>query len=200
MIDKQAMVFCPIHNCGCDDLSCDGVLPVHAHEDCMEYEDGETRLRLVCFKGDILYELPSSYTKGEIDELITAYETKAAKLVERDHNEHKKGCKKVSPKPKNILGGLSQEDVAKVFGVTRQTVIRWEKEQTEDGPNNTSNPWGYYRSLRTNPELRAAFEILSNQAKAYISAKEKAKNQGQRFKMTFERFKEDWHKHNNAKI
>ena len=101
---------------------------------------------------------------------------------------------------KHELGELTQEDVAKVFNVSRQTVIRWEKKQTEDGPGNTSNPWGYYRSLRTNPELRAAFEMLSNQAKAYIAAKEEAKKQGIRFRMNFESFKEDWHRHNNAKM
>ena len=101
---------------------------------------------------------------------------------------------------KHVQGELSQEDVARFFGVTRQTVIRWEREQTEDGPDNTSNSWGYYKSLRTNPELRAAFEMLSNQAKAYIAANDKAKKQGKRFRMTFERFKEEWHKHNNAKM
>jgi len=101
---------------------------------------------------------------------------------------------------KRKLGELTQEDVAKVFDVSRHTVIRWEREQTEDGSGNTSNPWGYYKSLRTNLELRDAFEMLSNQAKAYIDAKDKAKKQGKRFRMTFERFKEVWLSHNNAKM
>ena len=97
-------------------------------------------------------------------------------------------------------GGLRQEDVAEVFGVSRQTVARWESLQTEDGPGNASNPWGYYRSLRTNPELRDAFEMLSNQAKAYRSAKERARMSGGRFRMTFVRFKEEWHRHSNARM
>ena len=97
-------------------------------------------------------------------------------------------------------GELRQEDVAEVFGVSRQTVARWESSQTEDGPGNASNPWGYYRSLRTNPELRGAFEMLSNQAKAYRSAKEGARMSGGRFRMTFVRFKEEWHRHSTARM
>lgn len=73
MMDKQPMVFCPIHNCGCYDLSCDGVLPVHTHEDCQEHEDGETRLKLVCLKWDMPHELPSSYTQGELDQMIAEF-------------------------------------------------------------------------------------------------------------------------------
>ena len=97
-------------------------------------------------------------------------------------------------------GELRQDDVAAVFGVSRQTVVRWEKAQTVDGPDNASNPWGYYRSLRTNPELRDSFELLSRQAKSYLSAKETAIRQGRRFRMTFVRFKEDWHKHIDGKM
>ena len=95
---------------------------------------------------------------------------------------------------------MSITDVAEVFGVSRQTVVRWEPSQTEDGPDNISNPWGYYRSLRTNPELRDAFEMLSNQAKAYRSAKERARMLGGRFRMTFMKFKEDWLRHGNARM
>ena len=36
---------------------------------------------------------------------------------------------------------LTQVQVAKDFGVDRQTIIRWESAQTEDGPNNKSNEW-----------------------------------------------------------
>ena len=97
-------------------------------------------------------------------------------------------------------GELRQEDVADVFCVSRQTVVRWESSQTEDGPGNVSNPWGYYRSLRTNPELRGAFEMLSNQAKAYRFAKERARMSGGRFRMTFVRFKEEWHRHSTARM
>ena len=93
------------------------------------------------------------------------------------------------------IGELSQNDVARAFGVSRQTVSRWEAKQTEDGQGNTSNPWGYYRSLRTNPELRGAFEMLSNQVKMYASAREEAERQRKRFRITFETFKEEWHRH-----
>ena len=85
-----------------------------------------------------------------------------------------------------------------MFGVTRQTVVRWERTQTADDPGNTSNPWGYYRSLRTNPELRGSFEMLSNMARDYLSAQARAKRQGQRFRMTFVRFKENWFRHTAA--
>ena len=95
-------------------------------------------------------------------------------------------------------GELRQEDVAAVFGVTRQTVVRWESTQTVDGPDNTSNPWGYYRSLRTNPELRGSFEMLANMARDYLSARAGATRQGQRFRMTFVSFKENWFRHNAA--
>lgn len=40
---------------------------------------------------------------------------------------------------------LSQEQVARDFGITRMAVYRWEKNQTADGPDNTSNKFGYYR-------------------------------------------------------
>ena len=103
-------------------------------------------------------------------------------------------CRGRRPRP----GELRQEDVAAVFGVTRQTVVRWEDTQTVDGPDNTSNPWGYYRSLRANPELRGSFEMLANMARAYLSARDRAKCQGQRFRMSFVRFKEDWLRHNAA--
>lgn len=123
----------------------------------------------------------------------------AATIVPSDKHRAQNNARK-PPRVKHVQGELSQEDVARVFGVTRQTVIRWEKEQTKDDSSNTSNPWGYYKSLRTNQELRDAFEMLSNQAKAYIAIRDEAKNKGKRFRMTFESFKEDWHRHNNAKM
>ena len=123
----------------------------------------------------------------------------AATIVPSDKHRAQNNARKPH-RGKHVQGELSQEDVARVFGVTRQTVIRWEKEQTKDDSSNTSNPWGYYKSLRTNQELRDAFEMLSNQAKAYIAIRDEAKNKGKRFRMTFESFKEDWHRHNNAKM
>ena len=74
MANKAQLILCPIRKCGCEDVSCDGVLPVHAHEDGQEYDDGDTRYRLVCFKGDTPYELPDSYTQEELKQLIAEYE------------------------------------------------------------------------------------------------------------------------------
>lgn len=115
-------------------------------------------------------------------------------LVDPPRGRATSRCRGRRPRP----GELRQEDVSAVFGVTRQTVVRWEDTQTVDGPDNTSNPWGYYRSLRTNPELRGSFEMLANMARAYLSARARAKCQGQRFRMSFVRFKEDWLRHNAA--
>lgn len=74
MANKAQLILCPIRECGCEDVSCDGVLPVHAHENGQEYDDGDTRYCLVCFKGDTPYELPDSYTQEELEQLITEYE------------------------------------------------------------------------------------------------------------------------------
>ena len=74
MANKAQLILCPIRECGCEDVSCDGVLPVHAHENGQEYDDGDTRYCLVCFKGDTPYELPDSYTQEELKQLIAEYE------------------------------------------------------------------------------------------------------------------------------
>ena len=81
MTDSPRSVFCPIRGCGCEYVSCDGVLPVRAHEDCQEHEDGETRYRLVCLEGESPYEIPFSYTQDEIDELCRQCEAKVEKRV-----------------------------------------------------------------------------------------------------------------------
>ena len=48
-------------------------------------------------------------------------------------------------------------------------------------------------------ELRGGrFEMLANQARAYLAAKDLARRRGERFRMTFVRFKEDWFRHNAA--
>lgn len=105
MMDKQAMIFCPIHNCGCDDLSCDGVLPVHTHEDCTEYDDGETRLKLVCFKGDMPYELPSSYTQEELDKICRQYVASMTKRID-DNSKGSVSPGKAKPKKKGKRGRI----------------------------------------------------------------------------------------------
>lgn len=108
--------------------------------------------------------------------------------------------KKLKPfMPRARKSVLRQEDVAKDFGVIRQTVVDWEREQTVDGPENTSNPFHYYKSLRTNPDLRNAYELLAASAKAYNKMKEEAKKSGKRFRMAFESFNEMWLKHNNGR-
>jgi len=94
-------------------------------------------------------------------------------------------------------GELTQEDVAKDFGVKRKTVIKWEREQSEDGPNNKSNPYGYYQRLRIDPNLRGAYTALVNAVKPYLAAKAKANKDGIRFRVTFERFNEKFAVHNS---
>jgi len=96
-------------------------------------------------------------------------------------------------------GELSQEQVARDFGVSRMAVIRWEKHQTIDGPDNKSNKFGYYRSLRTNPELREAYAALVRCARLYHSERQKAIRAGHRF-VTFIRFHEEWLKHQSDKM
>ena len=51
-------------------------------------------------------------------------------------------------------GEITQEQVARDFGVSRSTVNRWEINQTANGPENKSNKYCYYKELRTNPDLR----------------------------------------------
>ena len=97
-------------------------------------------------------------------------------------------------------GALSQDDVAKAFGITRHSVMRWEKTQTCDGPGNRSNPWGYYRSLRCNPALRGAYDELARQAGMYNNARSEAKQKGIRFRMTFTQFNERLLAHGNGRM
>lgn len=93
-------------------------------------------------------------------------------------------------------GMLTQADVAKDFGVSRHTICRWEATQTCDGRDNSSNPYHYYKSLRTNPDLRGAYETLAKEAGLYLRARDKAKAKKQRFKFTFDQFNEELLKHN----
>ena len=107
----------------------------------------------------------------------------------------------VMPRFKNRERGgeITQEQVAADFGVSRSTVNRWEIQQTADDQSNKSNKYGYYRSLRTNPDLRGAYYELANCAKRYQAEKRNADKSGIRF-VTFVRFREEWLKHQPCKM
>ena len=94
---------------------------------------------------------------------------------------------------------ITQEQVARDFGVSRSTVNRWEINQTANGPENKSNKYGYYKELRTNPDLRGAYYELVNCVKRYQAEKRKADKLGIRF-VTFVRFHEEWLKHQPCKM
>lgn len=59
----------------------------------------------------------------------------------------------------------TQTDVAKDFGVSKQTVITWEK--GPDCPDNKTNKWHYYKSLRTDPDLEDAYKWLLKKVNLY---------------------------------
>ena len=96
-------------------------------------------------------------------------------------------------------GEITQEQVARDFGVSRSTVNRWEINQTANGPENKSNKYGYYKELRTNPDLRGAYYELVNCVKRYQAEKRKADKLGIRF-VTFVRFHEEWLTHQPDKM
>ena len=109
--------------------------------------------------------------------------------------------KRLLPKSKTRERGgeITQEQVARDFGVSRSTVNRWEVNQTASGPENKSNKYGYYRELRTNPDLRGAYYELVNCVKRYQAEKRKADKLGIRF-VTFVRFREEWLTHQPDKM
>jgi len=88
---------------------------------------------------------------------------------------------------------LTQDMVANDFGVSRKQISKWETEATEDGPNNKSNKYGYYPSLRTNPDLRGAYNQLVQVVRLYRRQAEEAKAKGRRA-ITFVAFNEAYHK------
>lgn len=88
-------------------------------------------------------------------------------------------------------GDLTQDDVAADFGVTRQTVANWERGKKK-------NPWGYYKELRLNSDLRGAYNLLAGSAKAYNRAKAEARRRGVRFRTSFVAFNELYLKHSNS--
>ena len=90
-------------------------------------------------------------------------------------------------------------ETARELGVSRSTVNRWEVNQTANGPENKSNKYGYYKELRTNPDLRGAYYELVNCVKRYQAEKRKADKLGIRF-VTFVRFREEWLTHQPDKM
>ena len=94
---------------------------------------------------------------------------------------------------------ITQEQVARDLGVSRKTVNRWEMRQTANGPDNKSNKFGYYKELRTNPDLRGAYHELANCVRRYHTESRKASKTGHRF-VTFVRFHEEWLKHRPYKM
>ena len=102
-------------------------------------------------------------------------------------------------KSRERSGEITQEQVARDLGISRETVNRWEIRQTANGPENKSNKYSYYKELRTNPDLRGAYYELVNCAKRYQAERQKAVKAGRRF-VTFVRFHEEWLKHRPYKI
>ena len=120
--------------------------------------------------------------------------------VEHERTRHEI-IKRLLPKSKTRGRGgeITQEQVARDLGVSRETVNRWEMRQTANGPENKSNKYSYYKELRTNPDLRGAYYELVNCVKRYQSEKRKADKIGIRF-VTFVRFHEEWLKHRPYKM
>ena len=94
---------------------------------------------------------------------------------------------------------ITQEQVARDLGISRETINRWETRQTVNGPENKSNKYGYYKELRTNTDLRGAYYELVNCVKRYQTERRKAAKSCHRF-VTFVRFHEEWLKHRPCKI
>ena len=128
-----------------------------------------------------------------------------AEIIETIRAEHERTrheiIKRLLPKSKTRERGgeITQEQVARDLGVSRETVNRWEIRQTANGPENKSNKYSYYKELRTNPDLRGAYYELVNCVKRYQSEKRKADRLGIRF-VTFVRFHEEWLKHRPYKM
>ena len=128
-----------------------------------------------------------------------------AEIIKTIRAEHERTrheiIKRLLPKSKTRERGgeITQEQVARDFGVSRATVNRWEIKQTANGPENKSNKYGYYKELRTNPDLRGAYYELVNCVKRYQVEKRKADKLGIRF-VTFVRFHEEWLKHQPCKM
>ena len=144
------------------------------------------------FEGKSFEELER--VKDASSVLVSGFTEKAA--IEQE-SIMKKALRKKRGVSKRI-NKLTQVQVAKDFDVDRQTIIRWESTQTEDGPNNTSNEWGYYKGLRTNPDLRDAYCKLVDMVAKYNEYKKTCKEKGMPL-YTFAQYNEAWAKHNPAK-
>lgn len=135
-------------------------------------------------------------------EAMIAYLDELAQHV-REHDEAILNPPKVIPVKKVIVhktkvknfDELSQDQAAKDFCVSRKTIVLWEKQLSDDGTKGKSNRYGYYKDLRTNPDLRGAYDLLSKSAKAYEAYKEKQKKDGKRT-VNFVRFNEAYLEHN----
>lgn len=147
-------------------------------------------------------EYGTGYTVGDvllrelslIDDAADEKKRKGAKSAKADKAKTTRRKKKLTAK--GVDGGLTQEDVARDFEVSRQTVIKWEENETESGPYNKSNKFGYYTALRLDPNLRGAYNELVQTVKIYRNAQREAKKAGVRFRVSFERFNEEYAKHN----
>ena len=134
----------------------------------------------------------------------TAFDATTA-IIETIKAEHERTrheiIKRLLPKSKTRERGgeITQEQVARDFGVSRATVNRWEINQTANGPENKSNKYGHYKELRTNPDLRGAYCELVNCVKRYQAETRKADKLGIRF-VTFVRFHEEWLTHQPDKM
>jgi len=101
------------------------------------------------------------------------------------------------PKARRPRTSLTQQQVADDFGISRKQLIRWETMQTTDGPDNTSNPYGYYKSLRTNPELRSAYDLLAECVRTYRKLSEANHLKGKRA-ISFVTFNEKFRQHSRG--
>lgn len=112
--------------------------------------------------------------------------------VDEIKSDNAKSRKKLEDKVKTPRPELTQEMVANDFGVSRKTVNKWEANQTIDGSDNKSNKFGYYKALRTNPDLRGAYDQLVQIVKVFNQEAQKAKKAGRR-SITFVAFNEAYH-------
>lgn len=142
---------------------------------------------------DIVKSVPSNrFVKELFDSearLLTAIATFNVEMTDYDlKRTRNRKTSAYTPRSRAAEDELTQDDVAADFNVSRLTVLRWESGQ--------QNPWGYYKELRLNPDLRGAYALLVAAAKAYNQAKADAKAKGIRFRLSFVRFNEAFLNHN----
>lgn len=111
----------------------------------------------------------------------------ALDLLNRDLSEFADVPRKEKPRirrPREVDSALTQEQVAEDFGVSRQTVVRWE---ISDKPNK----YGYYAALRTDPARRGDYYRLVNRVAAFNRWVQKEKSAGRRAAISFVSFNEN---------